>query len=45
VAEEERTLSLVIPAGCKQGLTLVHFPAQPELFLTQNTPYIPPNTL
>ena len=23
-----------------QGLTLVHFSAQPEPFLTQNTPYI-----
>ena len=27
-----------------QGLTLVHFSAQPEVFLTQNTPYTPPNT-
>jgi hypothetical protein len=27
-----------------QGLTLVRFPAQPEPFLTQNTPYTPPNT-
>ena len=27
-----------------QGLTLAHFPAQPEPFLTQNTPYTPPNT-
>ena len=26
-----------------QGLTLVHPSAQPEPFLTQNTPYIPPN--
>jgi hypothetical protein len=25
----------------RQGLTLVHFSAQPELFLTQHTPYIP----
>ena len=24
-----------------QGLTLVHFSAQPEPFLTQNTPYTP----
>ena len=24
--------------GLRQGLTLVHFPAQPEPFLTQNTP-------
>jgi hypothetical protein len=30
------TLKKLIAAG--QGLTLVHFPAQPELFLTQNTP-------
>ena len=27
-----------------QGLTLVHFSAQPELFLTQNIPCTPPNT-
>jgi hypothetical protein len=27
-----------------QGLTLVHFSAQPEPFPTQNIPYIPPNT-
>jgi len=26
----------------RQGLTLVHFSAQPEPFLTQNTPYTPP---
>jgi len=25
-----------------QGLTLVHFSAQPEPFPTQNTPYTPP---
>jgi len=29
---------------CGQGLTLVHFSAQPEPFLTQNTPYTPLNT-
>jgi peptidase E len=27
-----------------QGLTLVHFSGQPEPFLTQSTPYTPPNT-
>ena len=27
-----------------QGLTLVHFSAQPQPFLTQNTPYTPPTT-
>jgi hypothetical protein len=27
-----------------QGLTLVHFSAQPEPFLTQNTPQTPPET-
>jgi len=27
----------------RQGLTLVHFSAQPEPFLTRNTPQIPPN--
>jgi hypothetical protein len=27
-----------------QGLTLSHFAAQPEPFLTQNTPSTPPNT-
>jgi len=27
-----------------QGLTLVHFLAQPEPFLTQNEPCEPPNT-
>jgi len=30
--------------GRRQGLTLVHFSAQPETFLTQNTPYTPPHT-
>jgi len=28
----------VASAAMSQGLTLVHFPAQSELFLTQNTP-------
>jgi len=28
----------------RQGLTLVHFSAQPEPFLTQDTPYTPRNT-
>jgi len=28
----------------RQGLTLVHFSAQPETFLTQNTSYILPST-
>jgi len=28
----------------RQGLTLVHFSAQPELFLTQNTPLPSPDT-
>jgi hypothetical protein len=28
-----------------QGLTLVHFPAQLEPFLTQSIPYTPPSTL
>jgi len=27
-----------------EGLTLVHFSAQPEPFLTQNTPQTPPAT-
>jgi hypothetical protein len=31
------TVNLHRPAGV-QGLTLVHFSAQPEPFLTQNTP-------
>ena len=31
-------------AAAHQGLTLVHFPARPEPFPTQNIPYIPPNT-
>ena len=30
--------------GSRQGLTLVHFSAQPEPFLTQNTPITPHNT-
>ena len=30
--------------GGGQGLTLVHFSAQPGLFLTQNTPQTPPYT-
>jgi len=29
--------------GRGQGLTLVHFSAQLEPFLTQNTPFTPPN--
>jgi len=36
----------VIAASCTafaQGLTLVHFSARPEPFLTQNTPLAPPN--
>jgi hypothetical protein len=33
---------LVTMRGVRQGLTLVHFSAQPEPFLMQNTPYIPP---
>jgi hypothetical protein len=28
----------------RQGLTLVHFAAQPKPFLTQNTPRTPPDT-
>jgi hypothetical protein len=32
------------PATCSQGLTLVHFSAQPEPLPTQNIPYIPPHT-
>jgi len=28
----------------RQGLTLVHFSAQPEPYLTRNTPFTPPNT-
>jgi hypothetical protein len=35
------------PGGVRRGLTLVHFPAQPEPFLTQIHPKrspIPPNT-
>jgi len=31
-------------AACEQGLTLVHFSAQPEPFLTQNTPLTSPST-
>jgi len=30
-------------AATGQGLTLVHFTAEPEPFLTQNTPYTTPN--
>ena len=30
--------------GARQGLTLVHFSAQPEPFPTQNTLFRPPNT-
>ena len=33
-----------INSTMRQGLTLVHFSAQPELFLTQNTAYTSPNT-
>ena len=29
--------------GGRQGLTLVHFSARPEPFLTENTPSTPPN--
>jgi len=30
-------------SGHRQGRTLVHFSAQPEPFLTQNTPWTPPH--
>jgi len=30
--------------SCWQGLTTVHFPAEPEPFLTRNASYAPPNT-
>ena len=30
--------------GLRQGLTLVHFSAQPEPFLAQKTPWTPPHT-
>jgi hypothetical protein len=31
-------------AAGNQGLTLLHFSAQPELFRTQHAPHSPPNT-
>ena len=34
-----------VSEGAGQGPTLVHFSAQLEPFLTQNTPYAPPITL
>ena len=37
--------NIEFPTECKgQGLTLVHFSAQPEPFLTQHTPQSPPIT-
>jgi len=35
--------ALVLPKSSNKGLTLVHFSAQPEPFLTQNTPFNPNN--
>jgi hypothetical protein len=35
---------MVTVTASSQGLTLVRVSAQPEPFLTQNTPYTPPNT-
>ena len=32
------------PAGQRQGLTLVHFSAQSEPYLTRNTPFTTTNT-
>jgi hypothetical protein len=40
-AEQER---IVEETDGRQGLTLVHFSAQPEPFLAQNTSYTPPHT-
>jgi len=36
-------LCTVLYGACGQGLTLVHFSAQPEPALTQHTPYVPSN--
>ena len=33
-----------VQADWRQGLTVVHFSAQPEPLLTQNTPYVPHDT-
>jgi len=33
-----------LPSAVKQGLTLFHFSAEPEPFLTRNTPCTPNNT-
>jgi hypothetical protein len=34
----------IVLKGSRQGLTLVHFSAQPERFLIQNTPLKSPNS-
>ena len=41
---ESGTWDAVAVEGGRQGLTLVHFSAQPEPFMTQYRPYIPPST-
>ena len=38
------SLAVMRNAAIRQGLTLVHFSAQPEPFLTQNIPLILVNT-
>ena len=40
----ERALRIMSWMDVRQGLTLVHFSAQPEPFLTPNKPLIPPDT-
>jgi len=37
-------LTLARGAAGNQGITLVHFSAQHQPFLTQDTPHIPPDT-
>jgi hypothetical protein len=40
----EDVLKRMAHEGSRQGLTLVHFSAQPEPYLTLNTPFKPPTT-
>jgi hypothetical protein len=44
--ENEEQVGAVLEAmnDPRQGLTLVHFSAQPEPYLTRNTPLTPPDT-
>ena len=43
-ATSAASASYVTEYTWNQGLTLVHFSAQPEPFLAHNTSYTPPNT-